>query len=333
LTNMIKHITLFSGTTILGDGSVIMILDPVGLAKAMGQEDLANQSDRDGMDNAAAGAQRTPLLLFRAGNGAPMAVPLSLIARLEHIHTAKIEHAGGRLLIQYRDQLMPLLPMNDQVTMQEKEKAVLVFADRDRSLGLVVDEIIDIVETTLDIQLSSDRPGFVGSTVIADRATDIVDVGYYLHKMDQNWFKNHDDQAFYATRDQTGGSGKRRLLLVDDSPFFRNMLTPILSIAGYDVTVLDSAIKALQLCDQGVQFDLIISDIEMPEMDGLEFVQKVKSGTRWSDIPMVALTSHSTPQDIEHGYKMGFNKYVPKFDREVLLSTLTDALSQKGLLS
>jgi two-component system chemotaxis sensor kinase CheA len=145
--------------------------------------------------------------------------------------------------------------------------------------------------------------------------------------MDQNWFKNHDDETYASSRDGRNKSTKRRLLLVDDSPFFRNMLTPILTVAGYDLTVLDSAVKAMQLCDDGKEFDLIISDIEMPEMDGLEFVKRVKNGSRWANTPIVALTSHATPKDIEYGYQVGFNKYVAKFDRETLLSTLTDALS------
>lgn len=329
----IKHIGLFSGNTILGDGSVIMILDPLGLAKEMGQVDLSDGStDKSNTDVSLSGEKKTPLLLFTAGDNAPMAVPLALIARLEQIKSKNIERAGGRMLVQYRDQLMPLLPLSDTVNMEEEEKAVLVFADRNKSLGLVVDQIVDIVETTLDLQLNSTRPGFVGATVINDRATDIVDVAYYLHQMDRDWFKNHDDQTYHTTSSGTTGRAgqKCRLLLVDDSPFFRNMLTPILTIAGYDLTVLDSATKAMQLCENGKEFDLIISDIEMPEMDGLEFVQKVKNGSRWAHIPMIALTSHATPKDVEHGYQMGFNKYVAKFDRETLLSTLSEALSQKG---
>lgn len=332
VAKIIKNIDLFSGNTILGDGSVIMILDPVGLAKAMGTVDLSHtEADGKTQDAVARGAQRTALLLFNAGDMAPKAVPLSLIARLEHIQTDRIEHAGGRMLIQYRDQLMPLLPLNENVDMNKSEKAVLVFADRSRSLGIVVDDIIDIVEDTLDIQMGSTKPGFVGSTVISGKATDIVDVAYYLHKMDQNWFKNHDDEAYFSGSRGGNESLKRRLLLVDDSPFFRNLLTPILTIAGYDVTVLDGALKALQLRESGTMFDLIISDIEMPEMDGLEFVEKVKEpDSAWARTPIIALTSHATPQDIEYGYQKGFNKYVPKFDRETLLSTLTDALTEKG---
>jgi len=332
VAKIIKHIDLFSGNTILGDGSVIMILDPLGLAKATGAVDLSNHGDAETQAEATEAARtgsRTALLLFRAANNAPMAVQLSLVARLENISTDKIENASGRMLIQYRGQLMPLMTISDDVNLSDKEKPVLVFADRNRSLGVIVDEIVDIVETTLDMQVSSERPGFVGSSVIAGKATDVIDVAYYLNRMDQNWFKNHDDESYATSRSARSSNSKRRLLLVDDSPFFRNMLGPILTIAGYDVTIMDSAVKAMQACENGADFDIIVSDVEMPEMDGLEFVSKIKDGSRWANIPVVALTSHSTAADVEHGYKMGFNKYVAKFDRETLLSTLSEALSER----
>lgn len=329
VAKILKDIEIFSGNTILGDGSVIMIIDPVGLAKATGDVDLS--AGANGMaDLHTQRHDKTTLLLFRAGTGAPKAVPLSLISRLENIDPGKIETASGRQLIQYRGHLMPLMQLDPSVQMNKQGQAVLVFADRDRSLGLIVDEIVDIVEVELNLQISAQTSGIVGSTVISGKATDIIDVGYYLQQIDQNWFKNHDEQAYANSKNGAAHTSKKRLLLVDDSPFFRNMLTPILTIAGYDVTVLDSALKAMSLCDQGENFDIIISDIEMPEMDGLEFVSAVRSGTKWVDTPMVALTSHSTAADIEYGYQKGFNKYVAKFDRETLLSTLTEALSDKN---
>ncbi|MBP9050846.1 MAG: response regulator, partial [Alphaproteobacteria bacterium] len=84
------------------------------------------------------------------------------------------------------------------------------------------------------------------------------------------------------------------------------------------------------LSEKGEQFDLIISDIEMPDMNGFEFAEKIRSGGAWQDTPMLALTSHATPQDIDHGMKVGFNKYVAKFDRETLLSALSQTLAAQG---
>ena len=119
------------------------------------------------------------------------------------------------------------------------------------------------------------------------------------------------------------------MLLVEDSPFFRNMLTPLLRVAGYRVTTAESALKALELCDEGREFDVIISDIEMPEMNGFEFAEKVKAQANWQDTPLVALSSHATPQDMSRGKEAGFNKYIAKFDRDTLLDTLSQTLSEQ----
>src|SRR3546814_13938585 len=92
----------------------------------------------------------------------------------------------------------------------------------------------------------------------------------------------------------------RRLLVVDDSPFFRNLLQPLLTVAGYDVVCVESADAALELCDAGEDFDVIISDIEMPGMNGFEFASKVTKESRWSSTPIVALSSFSN-QDRQTG--------------------------------
>ena len=119
----------------------------------------------------------------------------------------------------------------------------------------------------------------------------------------------------------------RRVLLVDDSPFFRNMLTPLLQTAGYRVRAAESAKEALAMCEAGEDFDVIISDIEMPEMSGFEFARTVRSDTRWSDVPMVALSSHAAQQDLDRGREVGFTDYVAKFDRDALLQSLSQTIA------
>ena len=105
------------------------------------------------------------------------------------------------------------------------------------------------------------------------------------------------------------------------------MLSPLLEIAGYRVTAADSAVAALKLCDAGEDFDVIISDIEMPEMSGFEFAEKVKSESRWKEVPIVALSSHTAQRDLDRGREVGFTDYVRKLDRDSLLGSLEQALS------
>ena len=326
VAKIIKNIDVFSGNTILGDGSVIMIIDPAGIARATGDANTTDAAVEE-PDASTYKGEKTSLLLFRAGTGSPKAIPLSLISRLEEIDLSKIETSGGQKMIQYREKLMPLMTIDPETLLSgEGHKPTIVFADETSTLGLVVDEIVDIVETHIDIQVSGGEDKIFGSAIIEDRATDIVNVGHFLQKSNKNWFKRHSDKPFGEK-----SSGTQKLLLVDDSPFFRNMLSPLLTMSGYEVTTKDSPVKALQLCEAGEKFDVIVSDIEMPEMNGFEFAKRVRADkSNWKSTPMVALTSHATPQDMDRGREVGFSKYVAKFDRETLLDTLSQTLNENS---
>jgi two-component system chemotaxis sensor kinase CheA len=335
VAKILKDLTLFSGNTILGDGSVIMILDPGGIAKVTGENSMPDDLESSAQNNVLhAGEAKTSLLLFTAGDNSPKAVPLSIISRLENIDLSTIERADGQMVVQYRGTLMPLIPFNSTVSVgTDGQKPLLVFADRGKSVGIIVDSIIDIREEVIDVQVSQNKPGSVGSAIISGKATEIIEVMHYLNSVHGDWFKDHGDEPYLQQNSSETPDGKpapRKILLVDDSPFFRNMLCPVLTVAGYDVVAVESPIKALELSERGDKFDLIISDIEMPEMNGFDFATRVRSSKEWQNTPMVAMTSHSTPEDIDHGYKAGFDRYIAKFDRETLLDTINRTLALGG---
>lgn len=340
VAQILKHIEIFSGNTILGDGSVIMILDPTGIARASGEIDKGENSgdlmrEQEEAARRASEQKKTALLLFSGMNKAPCAVPLSLVARLEEFNTSDIEFSGDKMLIQYRGELMPLIKFDERIDLTNRTKFVtLVFAEEatESSMGLVVNEILDIVEDHIDIKVSSDRPALLGSCIIAGKATEVIDVGHWLLQGQHKWFGDHKGEAFIAegAKSDNGDSNKRKVLLVDDSPFFRNMLTPLLSVAGYEVTTVEGPTEALRLREKGMHFDVIVSDIEMPDMDGFTFAENVRSNPDWTDTPIIALSSHDTPKDIQHGIEKGFSKHVGKYDRDTLLNTLSEALSESG---
>ncbi|MDP9126242.1 MAG: chemotaxis protein CheA, partial [Pseudomonadota bacterium] len=172
MSTKLRHIDMFSGNTILGDGAVIMIIDPNGIAKALGAAGGASHgmADENAASHASSGEQLTSLLVFRAGSTQPKAVPLGLVTRLEEIATDKIELSNGRYMVQYREQLMPLVQMNGVQVQTSGAQPILVFADDGRSMGLVVDEIIDIVEERLHIEVAGSSEGILGSAVIKGQA-------------------------------------------------------------------------------------------------------------------------------------------------------------------
>ncbi|MBM3589552.1 MAG: hybrid sensor histidine kinase/response regulator, partial [Alphaproteobacteria bacterium] len=268
---ILRHITMFSGNTILGDGSVIMILDPNGVARGAGitAEGRVEEQQTISVNGGIRSDSSTSLLLFRAGDQTPKAVPLGLVARLEDIPVERIEMSGGTPVVQYRGQLMPMVPIAGHwETPASGRQAVLVFTEGQRSMGLMVDEILDVVEEPLLIQPGSDRLGYLGSAVVSERVTDVIDTVYWLSHAGGDWFR--------GDRKSSASDQKPRLLLIDDSPFFRHLVVPALSAAGFDVTAVESPAEALRLRDAGVEFEALISDIEMPEMDGLSFARNVR---------------------------------------------------------
>jgi two-component system, chemotaxis family, sensor kinase CheA len=318
MSSKLRHISMFSGNTILGDGSVIMIIDPNGVAQAFGST-VTSQMEAAEASESRSGAteeQTTSLLVFRAGSTQPKAVPLSLITRLEEIDARKIELSNGRHMVQYRDQLMPLVSMNENVRVKgEGAQPLLVFSDGNRSMALVVDEIVDIVEERLDIEVGSDIPGALGSAIIKGQATEIIDVGHFLPLAFEDWFRR---------REQPAQRKARSVLLVDDSLFFRNMLTPVLQAAGYSVAAAASAREALTLLGDGAAFDVAITDIEMPDMNGYEFAEAVRGNPQTADLPIIALSSVVSADAVERGRRAGFHDYVAKFDRQGLIAALKE---------
>lgn len=310
---------VFSGNTVLGDGSVVMILDPNGLAADMGAGHTAESTAQD-QSRLVAGSEGeiAALLMFKAGGGAPKAVPLSLVARLEDVPTDKIETADGREILQYRGKIMPLMSLGH--VEDGENKPVIVFNDGPRWAGLIVDEIVDIVETNLTFEMQGGMSSVLGTLVVNGASTEIIDTAFYLSQIYPDWFAGADPENIR----------KNEILIVDDSPFFRHLLSPLLQQAGYAVTSVDSAEHALALKDNGKHFDLIVSDIDMPGMDGFAFAEAVRSSSEWATTPLVALSGNNDNSRVERGREAGFAGYVGKTDRDALLLTLSQTLASTG---
>jgi two-component system chemotaxis sensor kinase CheA len=186
----------YAGNTILGDGSVIMILDPNGVASAAGQARTGSGPH----EAASAATQRdtglTSLLLFRAGGTELKAVTLDTVSRIEEIDAAAIEHVGGRPVVQYRQQLMPLVMLGENQRFKTAGKQpLLVFTEQGQSLGIAVDEVVDIARDHVQLELAPKGDGLMGSAIVAGKATDLVDIRHYLARSKDNWFAGGDAAA------------------------------------------------------------------------------------------------------------------------------------------
>ncbi len=322
MSSKLRHIPLFSGNTILGDGAVVLIIDPNGVVRMVGSGTASGQpgeieAEAEGDENA--GDQAVTLLVFKGGGDALKAVPLSLVTRLEEIDASKIEWVGGRPLIQYRGRLMPLVPADPaQAMKRDGAQALVVFSDGERSMGLVVDEIVDIVDEVLDVELVTERSDLIGSAVVRNRATEIVNIAHYLPLAHDDWGQPTHRAVPKAPS----------LLLVDDSAFFREMLTPVLKAAGFRVAQAADAEEAMRHLLGEARTDLVVCDLEMPGRSGFDLIEAMrKAGGRLAEMPVVALAGTMAPDSIARARALGVADCVAKFDRSGLVAAVNEIAS------
>jgi two-component system chemotaxis sensor kinase CheA len=318
LGSPLAHLKVYSGQTILGDGSVVLILDSGGIAETLGLERAASYREARADVSTAPRKSRTRVVLLRAGQGARKALPLSLITRIESIDTAAVEQTGAGYVLRHRGQLMPLLPAADGVAPTHANQPVLVIGYGGETMGLLVDEIIDIVEDPLEIQIAQGAPGVIGTAEFGGVVAELLDLTHFIRIGRPN----------SASR---GVNRKFNILLVDDRQFFRDMLTPVLSAAGYNVTTLANATEALALVDKGAQFDAVVTDIDMPEVDGYRFARDLRAMTSCAHMPIVALVAQANEKTTMAAKAAGIDAIAGKFDRRALLETLSEALGDATL--
>lgn len=314
MSRVLSNLAVYSGNTILGDGSVIMILDPNGLARAYGEMDLSSKS------TPAAAAlshdeKTASFLVFRAGNDGQKAVPLELVSRLEEIAASSVEYSADVPVVQYRGDVMRLKTLPGHSLPTEGIFDVVVFTYDGHTVGLAVDEIVDIIEAPQAIKISSAHEEFLGGIIINGKTTDVVDVGYILR-----------DLAGDLSR--SGGAVRKngqRLLFVEDSPFFLKLTVPFLQHAGYEVTAVASPREALALLAKPTaMFDVVVTDIEMPEMDGFALTQELRRDARLATVPIFAFTSTVNELFRERGTRAGITDMILKTDREALTRAMAE---------
>jgi two-component system chemotaxis sensor kinase CheA len=275
LSKRLGAMSEYSGATILGDGSVIMILDPNGISRSVANVErsvnrLLDEQSRAAAAAAKASEHKVSLLLFSAGGAEPRACPLSLVTRLEDLDASTIEMTSRGPVVQYRGRLMPLAPAGGMVR-HEGRQPVLVFSQGSVVVGLAVDAILDIVEETLDIQLGGQAPGVLGTAVLKGKSTEIVDVGHYLSQAEPAWAS--------AAIEMDPRANRKRVLLIESHPFFRNLLAPMVSAAGYDVTVAEGLEEARARLAAGATFDVVLTDADSP-IDNVAGAQVIPLSSR-----------------------------------------------------
>ncbi len=321
---LLKDVNVYQGTTILGDGRVIMILDVAGIAGRFGKSrvEAANTTSntRNDQDDR---IEPTSLLVFTSETGQLQAVPLSLVSRLEEFPRDSIERSGNRMVVQYRGQLLPLVPLADNeygATLREVQP-VIVFSDGVNALGLLVDQIRDILEEPLVIRNGTQRPGVLGTAVIDGKATDVVDTQYYLSQANPEWFK----KELRAT--------PKRLLIVIESLFFRQLVRTACEAAGFKPTAIDSVAKAEELLDHGGNYDAIICDVDGNDPRLMPLGTWTQRGVSGSRRPVIAMTGVECHEHHASLSACGCDVVLTKFHPQELTESLKELSRRKPRLN
>jgi two-component system chemotaxis sensor kinase CheA len=320
VSRCLQHIPVYSGNTVLGDGSVIMILDPNGISKTTETE---LESHVAAPKEVAYGGGNAPVnfLLFHTDDQTPKAVALELVSRLEEIDVAQIEYSNGEPVVQYRGDLMCLTTVGDYAMPESGNCEVIVFNYDGRTVGLVVHDIADIVAADPMVQLPANNDMYHGSIIMKGHATDILDVGKLLSRVRREApVLLFEQEALKLIR----------VLLVEDSMFFRNLTVPFLSEVGFQVIAAPSGRDALTLL-QKQEFDVVVTDIEMPLMDGFELAVAIREQHHLRHVPIYAFTSTAN-ENVERRVKeCGMQGYVLKTEREKLIHLISHAKEQMML--
>lgn len=324
----------YAGATIMGDGHVALILDVAGLGR-LGDLSLTGGRERtmqSGKDvEAVKSEDRLSLFVFRNTPQEHCAVPLDLVARVELINASEIEEVGGRRVIKYRGGTLPVFSLDQATNVgmldATGELIVIVFLMAGHEIGLLAKAPVDAIEVQVTIDtFTLKQPGISGSAVIGENTTLIVDIYELIQAVQPDWFAVRGD---IEVTNSDGSNEVPHLLLVEDSDFFRNQVRKFIEDDGYTVDVAEDGLVAWGMLDADAdKYDLIVTDIEMPNMDGFELARRIRADRRFALTPLVALTSLAGDEDVARGKALGIDDYQVKLDKERLLQSIYECLKR-----
>ena len=317
----------YAGATIMGDGRIALILDVSNLARMAGLTSLDGSDRANELAEAAKEAitktrDKQALLIFSSAPGEQFGVPLNQVERVEKIKQADIEDVGGRRVMQYRGGSLPLVSIDEVAAVQpladQEDLLVIVFHLAGKDIGLLAIGPIDAMEIAAEIDdITLKQPGIMGSAIINGHTTMLIDIFEIVQTVNPDWFVDHP-MAMLADEE-----AEVLILVVEDSNFFRNQVKGYMEEAGYSVLEAEDGVEALRVLEEHVdEITMVLTDIEMPNMDGFELTEKIKADPRYQHLPVIALTTLAAEEDVARGKAVGVDEYHIKLDKERLMASV-----------
>lgn len=330
----IRKVGIFTGATIMGDGRVALITDVTGIVDhARLSFDPATTAVTEG-GKAGEAVQSHRVLLFENGPHEQFALPLLQIRRIEMVGLDRIERVGEHEYVTVDgvssrvlrlEQVLGVSTPDLPASTPGLQVPLILPKFTAQPIAILVSRIVDTESLSVELQHHPEHDqGILGSAVVRGRMTLFID----LHRLMQRLFGASTEDASPASG---RGERARRLLLIGDTPFFLEVVRRYLIAEGHDVETALNGAEGLAKLAAGPPFDLIVSDIEMPVMDGWEFAREARR--RGVKTPMLALTSLSGAAYEIKARNCGYDSYEVKLDHERLVRKVGNLLSAEAVHS
>ncbi|MGZ3775688.1 MAG: chemotaxis protein CheW [Pseudobdellovibrionaceae bacterium] len=343
LSRVLKSLSYLSGAAVIGDGSVALILDINGIAR---DKMTSTISQKESMEFASGASREVSIdsqeyLLFKVNSPTRHSFVMNYVHRLEEFKANQIEYSGLQPVVRYRDRILPLFDLNkclgyESVPLKNREILPVVVVEKSGGIyGICVDQIIDVFSSSRDVEQSnSGIPGIVGNISREDEVVVLVDPFLVIDHSEGRAVVpsvRSEERARRKDKSVHGGSKQPQVLFVEDTPFFRRHICKILESAGFKVSVANNGREALDLLNSSsFSFDIILSDIEMPKMNGFQFMEEVRKYEHYKNTPAIAISTRADDVYRKKGGEAGFTAYLEKLNPEHLLETINDCMSQSN---
>ena len=354
----LKQFREYAGATILGDGTVALILDIAGLANKAELHSFGstkNQKNiitkKDHAENSKDAVSKT-MLLFRNAPDERCALPLSNVTRLEKIKASDIEIVGGKKVVQYRGGSLPVYALEEATSVgmleDTEDLIVIVFNVKGNEVGLLTVPPVDAENLNFMIdERNSHMTGVDGTAIVNDHTVLIINVDEIMRVLNPQWYIEEEPQ--YQPQNQQPMQNQiveeiieeieeiqetprmqnqsiskgDKILIVEDSSFFLAQISKLLKVEGYSVVeAMDGQQAWNKLNEMKSDIVLVVTDLEMPVMDGFELTKKIKGSAEFKHLTVIALTSLAEETQVEKGKKVGIDDYQIKLDKVKLLESI-----------
>ena len=319
LHERLKKCRVYAGVTVLGDGSTALIIDVPELAQTGGvrcdKTDAASVKARTSDDN------RQKMLVFSAGGSERFALPLSMLLRVDEVSVNEIQTAGGHEYLRFRDSVIPLVRMDKAVRgvspCRDLKYIFAIIPRIGKPIGIAAAEIIDIIDLENSMEPGpADQAVIIGSQLVEGHLTAILDLCALIEAAQPGWFSSKERTAIK----------KLRVVLAEDSAFFRALLGSYLRGIGLDVLCAANGKEALDILEH-TPVDGVVSDLEMPVMDGFELARRLKSHETLSLLPLVGISAMDEAVVRPRALDAGFDEFRSKNNLPLLVKSLEDILA------